>query len=162
MLRRLIKFIIYWQRCLARHHMINWRSSVYEASWSRKIHVKKSVASVNIRTKTKFLRPVFCVLTSSEGWSSLSLPQFGTEIGTEVEYIRERFPPDWGVGRTRDSGCSSSSVSTMSKNFQFSLTPKIWAVLFYKAERMAKSVDPNQTAILGLSVKYLPASDTYQ
>ena len=38
---RPMKLFIYRRRCVARRHMINWRSSVYEASWPRKVHIRE-------------------------------------------------------------------------------------------------------------------------
>ena len=49
-LRRLIKLFIYRRRCLARRHMINLRSLMYEASWSRKVYLRE------VSGKSKYLR----------------------------------------------------------------------------------------------------------
>ena len=52
-LHRPIKLIIYRRRCLVRRHMINWRSSVYDAIWSRQIQLRE------VSGKFKYLKNKF-------------------------------------------------------------------------------------------------------
>ena len=47
---RPVKLFVYWPRFLAWRDMIKWHSSVYEASWSRKVHLRE------VSGKCKYLK----------------------------------------------------------------------------------------------------------
>ena len=68
-----IKLFIYRRCCLAQRHMINWPSSVHEASWSRKVHVREvgvkcKYFKINIGMQGDYLRSVVEHTIANKKW----------------------------------------------------------------------------------------------